>query len=284
MKTMRQRPIGIFDSGIGGLTVAKSVFNLLPNEDIIYIGDTARLPYGTKSKETVILYSIESLKFLLSKKVKMVIIACNTASSVAVPFLQKISKIPIIGVISSGAKAATEKSKNNKIGVIGTNGTIKSKSYIKEIKKFNKESEVYSQSCSLFVQLAEDGWTDNEIALLTAKKYLQPLKEKNVDTLILGCTHYPILKNTIKKAIGENISLIDSGEETAKDVVKILEKENLLSLRKRKGEHRFFFTDFPDNYKLIIERFLGRKISNVKKIKLLQASRFWKFLLKPEHS
>ena len=268
MKTMRQRPIGIFDSGIGGLTVAKSVFNLLPNEDIIYIGDTARLPYGTKSKETVILYSIESLKFLLSKKVKMVIIACNTASSVAVPFLQKISKIPIIGVISSGAKAATEKSKNNKIGVIGTNGTIKSKSYIKEIKRFNKESEVYSQSCSLFVQLAEDGWTDNEIALLTAKKYLQPLKEKNVDTLILGCTHYPILKNTIKKAIGENISLIDSGEETAKDVVKILEKENLLSLRKRKGEHRFFFTDFPDNYKLIIERFLGRKISNVKKIKL----------------
>lgn len=265
---MRQRPIGIFDSGIGGLTVAKSVFNLLPNEDIIYIGDTARLPYGTKSKETVILYSIESLKFLLSKKVKMVIIACNTASSVAVPFLQKISKIPIIGVISSGAKAATEKSKNHKIGVIGTNGTIKSKSYIKEIKRFNKESEVYSQSCSLFVQLAEDGWTDNEIALLTAKKYLQPLKEKNVDTLILGCTHYPILKNTIKKAIGDNISLIDSGEETAKDVVKILKKENLLSLRKRKGEHRFFFTDFPDNYRLIIERFLGRKISNVKKIKL----------------
>ena len=135
MKTIRQRPIGIFDSGIGGLTVAKSVFNLLPNEDVIYIGDTARLPYGTKSKETVILYSIESLKFLLSKKVKMVIVACNTASSVAVPFLQKISKIPIIGVIAPGAKAATEKTRNSKIGVIGTNGTIKSKSYIKEIKR-----------------------------------------------------------------------------------------------------------------------------------------------------
>lgn len=268
MKTLRQRPIGIFDSGIGGLTVAKSVFNLLPNEDVIYIGDTARLPYGTKSKETVILYSIESLKFLLSKKVKMVIVACNTASSVAVPFLQKISKIPIIGVIAPGAKAAIEKTHNSRIGVIGTNGTIKSKSYIKEIKRNKKDVEIYSQPCSLFVQLAEDGWTDNEIALLTAQKYLQPLKEKNVDTLILGCTHYPILKNTIRKAIGDKISMIDSGEETAKEVVNILRKENLLSLRKRKGEHKFFFTDLPDNYRVIIERFLGRKISNVKKIKL----------------
>lgn len=268
MNTIRKRPIGIFDSGIGGLTVAKSVFNLLPNEDVIYLGDTARLPYGTKSKETVILYSIESLKFLLSKKVKMVIVACNTASSVAVPFLQKISKIPIIGVIAPGSKAASEKTKNARIGVIGTNGTVKSKAYIKEIKKNKKDVEIFSQPCSLFVQLAEDGWTDNEIALLTARKYLQPLKDKKVDTLILGCTHYPILKSTIRKAIGDKISLIDSGEETAKEVVKILDKENLLSLRKRKGEHKFFFTDLPDNYRLIIERFLGRKISNVKKVKI----------------
>ena len=267
-KNLHRRPIGVFDSGIGGLTVAKSLFELLPNENIIYLGDTARLPYGSKSKETVILYSIECLKFLLSKNVKMIVVACNTASSVAVPFLQKITKIPITGVIAPGAKAAINKTKNNKIGVIGTLGTISSKSYNKQIKKFDIKPEIYSQSCSLFVQLAEDGWTDNTIAYLTAKEYLQNLKISGVDTLILGCTHYPILKKTIRKAIGKNIKLIDSGEETAKEVKIFLEKNSLLNAQKKAGVHKFFVTDFPNNFKTISERFLGRKMKDVKKIKL----------------
>lgn len=267
-KNLNRRPIGVFDSGIGGLTVAKSLFELLPNENIIYLGDSARLPYGSKSKETVILYSIECLKFLLSKKVKMVVVACNTASSVAVPFLQKITKIPITGVILPGAKAAAAKTKNNKIGVIGTPGTIRSKSYNKQIHKINKIAEIHSQPCSLFVQLAEDGWTDNLIAFLTAKEYLKELKETSVDTLILGCTHYPIFKRTIGKIMGKEVKLIDSGEETAKEVKSFLIKNNLLNKQKSQGIHKFFVTDFPNNFKHISERFLGRKLKDVKKIKL----------------
>jgi glutamate racemase len=265
---MHRKPIGVFDSGIGGLTVAKSLFELLPNENIIYLGDTARLPYGSKSKETVILYSIECLKFLLAKKVKLIVVACNTASSVAVPFLQKITKIPVTGVIAPGSRAATEKTKNKKIGVIGTLGTIKSKSYNKQIRKFNDNCEISSQSCSLFVQLAEDGWTDNQIALLTAKEYLKELKDIGIDTLILGCTHYPILKNTISKVMGKGVRLIDSGEETAKDVKKFLEENNLLNNSKNRGKHKFFVTDFPNNFKPISERFLGQNIKEVKKVKL----------------
>lgn len=268
LKNIHKRPIGVFDSGIGGLTVARALFELLPNEDIIYLGDSARLPYGTKSKETVILYSIECLKFLLSKKVKMVVVACNTASSVAVPFLQKITKIPVIGVIVPGSEAAVKGTKNNKIGVIGTRGTINSGSYGKCINKINKNIKVYSESCSLFVQLAEDGWTDNKIAQLTAREYLNGLKNNGIDTMILGCTHYPILKKTIGKVLGSKIKLIDSGEETAKEVKYILAKRNLLNTKKKKGEHRFFVTDFPNNFHQISERFLGKKINNVKLVKL----------------
>jgi glutamate racemase len=267
-KNMHRRPIGVFDSGIGGLTVAKSLFEILPNENIIYLGDTARLPYGTKSKETVILYSIECLKFLLSKNVKMIVIACNTASSVAVPFLQKITKIPVVGVLIPGSEGAVKKTINNRIGVIGTRGTIESKAYQKQIHKINKGIEVFSQPCSLFVQLAEDGWTDNKIAQLTAKEYLSKLKKSRIDTMILGCTHYPILKKTIKKVIGKGVELIDSGEETAKVVKNILINKKLLNSQKAKGIHKFFVTDFPNNFRVISERFLGKKISNVKKVKL----------------
>jgi glutamate racemase len=267
-KGLNRKPIGIFDSGIGGMTVAKSIFDILPNENVIYLGDTARLPYGTKSKETVIVYSIESLKFLISKKVKLIVVACNTASSVAVSFLQKITKIPVIGVISPGSKAASVYTKNGKIGVIGTKGTVRSKSYIKNIHKYNPRLEIHSQPCSLFVQLAEDGWTENRIAELTAVEYLKGIKEKGIDTLILGCTHYPILKKTIGKVMGKGVKLVDSGEETAKEVKKILEEKNLLNLQKSKGKHKFFVTDFPDNFKIISERFLGQKIMEVKKVKL----------------
>jgi glutamate racemase len=267
-KNLHRRPIGVFDSGIGGLTVARALFELLPNEDIIYLGDSARLPYGTKSKETVILYSIECMKFLLSKKVKMVVVACNTASSVAVPFLQKITKVPLIGVLIPGSEAAVRKSRNGKIGVIGTRGTINSQSYKKQIHKTDKSTKVFQQACSLFVQLAEDGWTENRIAELTAMEYLKDIRKSGIDTLILGCTHYPILKKTISKVVGKGIKLIDSGEETAKQVKDILTAGNLLNTGKKNGEHRFFVTDFPNNFHQIAERFLGKKIKNVKLAKI----------------
>jgi len=263
-----KNPIGVFDSGIGGLTVAKSLFEILPNENIIYLGDTARLPYGTKSKETVIRYSIEITKFLLNKNVKMVVVACNTASSVALPFLRKISDVSVLGVIKPGCKAAVAHTNNFKIGVIGTLGTIQSYAYKTQIHKIDRNIDVFQKACSLFVQLAEDGWTDNKIASMIAGEYLSEFKKMNIDTLILGCTHYPILRNTISKVVGKKIKLIDSGEETAKEVKRILEQEKLLNSQKKKGKHKFYVTDFQKKFKEISERFLGQPIHDVKKVKL----------------
>ncbi|MBS1518808.1 MAG: glutamate racemase [Bacteroidetes bacterium] len=264
----RRSPIGVFDSGIGGLTVARSLFEILPGENIIYLGDTARLPYGTKSKETVIKYSVEITKFLLNKNVKMVVVACNTASSVALPYLRKLTSLPVIGVIKPGCKAALKETNNFKIGVIGTLGTILSYSYKTQIHKIERETEVFSKACSLFVQLAEDGWTDNKIAKMVAKEYLDEFKRMNIDTLILGCTHYPILKNTISGVLGKKIKLIDSGEEAAKEVKRILEQEDMLNNQKKNGVHKFYVTDFQKKFKEISERFLGQPIHDVKKVKL----------------
>ncbi|MEO8209869.1 MAG: glutamate racemase [bacterium] len=266
--TSSRNPIGVFDSGIGGLTVAKSLFDILPNENIMYLGDTARLPYGTKSKETVIKYSVEITKFLLNKNVKMVVVACNTASSVALPYLRKISRVPVLGVIKPGCKAAISKTNNFKIGVIGTLGTVQSFAYKTQIHKIDINIEVFSKACSLFVQLAEDGWTENKIAELIAKEYLSEFKKLNIDTLILGCTHYPILKKIISKVVGKKIKLIDSGEEAAKEVKRILGQENLLNTQKKNGQHKFYVTDFQKKFKEISERFLGQPIRNVKKVKL----------------
>jgi len=261
-------PIGVFDSGIGGLTVAKSLFEILPNENIIYLGDTARLPYGTKSKETVTKYSIEITKFLLNKNVKMVVVACNTASSVALQYLKKLTDVPVIGVIRPGAKAAVSKTNNYKIGVIGTLGTVHSFAYKTQIHKIDRDINVFSKACSLFVQLAEDGWTDNKIAEMVAKEYLTEFKSHDIDTLILGCTHYPILKKTISKVVGKKIHLIDSGEETAKEVKRILEYKDLLNKQKKAGRHKFFVTDFQKKFKEISERFLGQPIYDVRKVRL----------------
>lgn len=261
-------PIGVFDSGIGGLTVAKSLFDILPNENIIYFGDTARLPYGTKSKETVINYSLEITKFLLNKNVKMIIVACNTASSVALSHLRRMTDIPVIGVIKPGCKAAITMTNNYNIGVIGTLGTIQSYSYKTQIHKFDRNIKVFSKACSLFVQLAEDGWTDNKIAQMIAKEYLIDFKKQNIDILILGCTHYPILKKTISKILGKKIRLIDSGEETAKEVKRILGEKKLLNSQKKHGKHKFFVTDFQKKFKEISERFLGQPIHDVRKVKL----------------
>lgn len=263
-----KNPIGVFDSGIGGLTVARALFEIIPNENIIYLGDTARLPYGTKSKETVIKYSIEITKFLLHKNVKMIVVACNTASSVALPYLRKISKVPVLGVIKPGCKAALSVTNNYKIGVIGTLGTIQSYAYKTQLHKIEKDAEVFSKACSLFVQLAEDGWTENKIAELIAKEYLSEFKKINIDTLILGCTHYPILKKVIAKVLGKKIKLIDSGEEAAKEVKRILREKNLLNAQTKAGQHKFYVTDFQKKFKEISERFLGQPIHDVRKIVL----------------
>ncbi|MBV6478680.1 MAG: Glutamate racemase [Ignavibacteria bacterium] len=261
-------PIGVFDSGIGGLTVAKSLFGILPNENIIYFGDTARLPYGTKSKETVIRYSVEIAKFLLDKNVKMIVVACNTASSVALPYLRKLSNVPVIGVIKPGSKAAVSATNNYRIGVIGTLGTVQSYAYKTQIHKFDRNIEVFSKACSLFVQLAEDGWTENKIAALIAKEYLSGFKDDKIDTLILGCTHYPVLKIIISKVLGRKIRLIDSGEETAKEVRRLLEQFHLVNNKKNPGKHKFYVTDFQKKFREISERFLGQPLHDVKKIKL----------------
>ncbi|MCG6958961.1 glutamate racemase [bacterium BMS3Abin03] len=264
------RPIGVFDSGIGGLTVVKELSRLLPNEKIIYFGDTARVPYGNKSKETIIHYSLQIAYFLLKKKIKMLVVACNSASSVSLPTLKRHFHIPIIGVIEPGAKSAIASSSKNKIGVIGTLGTVSSLAYKKALKKINRNVKVFQQACPLFVPLAEDGWNKTKIAQDISDEYLKGLANKGIDGLILGCTHYPLLKNVIQKSVGKNVGLIDSGVETAKEVKRILEKKNLLNRHKQTGRNHsvFFVSDFPHKFKEVSQRFLSKELTHVHKVKL----------------
>lgn len=263
------RPIGVFDSGIGGLTVVKEINRLMPNEKIIYFGDTARVPYGTKSKETIIQYSLQIAYFLLRKKIKMLVVACNSASSVSLPTLRRHFHIPILGVIEPGAKAAVVNSVNKRIGITGTLGTVKSNSYKKAIHKYSKKYKIFQQACSLFVQLAEDGWNKNHIAQAVSDEYLKNITTQNIDTLVLGCTHYPLLKDVIQNSVGKNVMLIDSGIETAKEVQKILEMKKLLNSHKlnKRNYSIFYVSDYPHRFKDISKRFLGKELEHVHKVK-----------------
>lgn len=263
----KHNPIGIFDSGIGGLTVVKQISNFLPNENIIYFGDTARVPYGSKSNSTVIEYAVQDTKFLLEKNVKMIIVACNTVSSVAIDHLRKEFKIPIIGMIDPGSEMAFNETKTGLIGVIGTNATINNKAYSGRLKKLDKKFKIYEKACPLFVPLAEEGWLNHDATRLVAEEYLHELKEHNIDTLILGCTHYPILKNIIQEAVGD-VKLIDSGIAAAKLVEKYLEGRGLRNTSHQLGYHDYYVSDIPQKFKEIAERFLGRKIENVHKVEL----------------
>jgi len=258
--------IGVFDSGVGGLTVVRELKKQLSGESIVYLGDTARVPYGIKSKEAIIRFTTEGLLFLLKKRVKLVIIACNTSSSLALAVLKKRFKVPILGVIRPGVKEAVKATRNKRVGVIGTKATIKSSVYETEIKKLNPKIQIYSYPCPLFVPLVEEGWIDSKITLEIAKKYLEPLKEKKVDTLILGCTHYPLLKAIIRK-IMKGITLIDSARQTAKETKDLLLYEDLLNLKK-KSEDTFYVTDEPDNFSKLTKLFLGYELKNVKRIEL----------------
>lgn len=259
------RPIGIFDSGIGGLTVVKEVMGCLPCEDIVYFGDTARVPYGTKSPATVIRFSIENALFLLRFNVKLIVIACNTSSSHGLSVLKRDFKIPIIGVILPGAREAAKITKCGRIGVIGTTATIQSGAYDAEIKRQDGGLKVFSRPCPLFVSLVEEGWLKDKVTYDIAGKYLKPLKDKRVDTLILGCTHYPLLKDVIKNIMGRNVNLIDSAKQVAVHVKEVLARENLLSGNNKRGRYRFFVSDEPARFAKIGEKFLGRKIEYVKK-------------------
>ena len=262
------KAIGIFDSGVGGLTVLKEIIKALPQEDTIYLGDTARVPYGTKSPETVTRYSRQITSFLVQRDIKMLVVACNTASAVSLAALKKEFSIPIVGVIEPGARRAASATRSGKVGVIGTAGTIKSSAYAKAIKRINPEIEVVTRACPLFVPLAEEGWVDNEVARLTAQAYLQGLREEGVDTLVLGCTHYPILRGIIAEVMGEGVTLVDSAEETAFTVAEILRGKGLLRPSSEKGNHHFFVTDVPAGFIRVGNRFLGGRLGDVYQVSL----------------
>ncbi len=261
-----QRPVGIFDSGVGGLTVFSEVAKALPKEEVVYFGDTARVPYGTKSKETVTKFSVENVEFLMKHNVKLVLVACNTASSLSLDFLKRCFRVPIIGVIEPGARNAVNVTRNFKVGVIGTNATISSGAYEKAIKKISLKTTVYSQSCPLFVPLAEEGWVDGKVARDISLIYLASLRKKGIDTLILGCTHYPLLKNIIKSVMGSYVHLVDSAEEVAKEARELLDASGLLNTSPGKKKHRFFVSDQPENFATLSGRFLKRKMGKVRKI------------------
>ncbi|MCB0730543.1 MAG: glutamate racemase [Ignavibacteriae bacterium] len=261
-------PIGIFDSGIGGLTVVKSLDSSLANENIIYFGDTARVPYGSKSNSTVIEYSKQDAKFLLSKNVKMIVVACNTASSIALDSLRKEFEIPVVGMIDPGAKAAIMATKNKKIGVIGTEATVSNKAYSNALLKLDDSINVFEKACPLFVPLAEEGWTDHKATILIAEEYLSELKKEKIDTLILGCTHYPILRNVIQEVIGKNVQLIDSGSAASVEVEAYLAGRGIKNTSNNIGTHQYYVSDVPKKFKQIAERFLGREVDHVNKIDL----------------
>jgi len=265
MSNLNNMAIGIFDSGIGGLTVLKEVRRMLPKEKLIYLGDTARVPYGIRSAQTVIKYSIANTDFLLKQNIKLLIIACNTASAVANKVLREKYAIPVIDVVGPGAKGAVKITKNKKIGIIGTQGTIKSSAYQKAIKLIDHDIETFTQSCPLFVPLAEEGWCskDDEVVLLTAMRYLETLKSEDIDTLVLGCTHYPLLKEALQKVMGDKIKLVDSAEETAFEVVNLLNECNLCSDGSEEARSIFYLTDIAHRFAETGSRFLGEELTNI---------------------
>jgi glutamate racemase len=256
----KEKPIGVFDSGIGGLTVVKRITSALPTEDIIYFGDTARVPYGSKSNSKVIEYSIQDAKFLINKNVKAIVVACNTSSSVAIEELKKNFHIPIIGMIEPGARFAVSSTLTGRIGVIGTRATIKNHAYSREIKKLKPELEVFEKACPLFVPLAEEGWANHKAAFDIAEEYLRDFINLNIDTLVLGCTHYPILTKVIQRVIGENIKLVDSGIASAESVKKELDRNNLNTNKYSPGNRQFYVSDIPLKFKELAGLFLGEDI------------------------
>jgi len=266
---MNAAPLGVFDSGIGGLTVAHALFECLPQESVIYYGDTARVPYGPKSPETVRRYSGEILDFLIRRGVKMVVVACNTSTAHALDFLRQRSPVPVIGVIEPGARAAAAATRAGRIGVIGTVGTIASGAYERAIKAVRGDLVVVSQACPLLVPFVEEGWFDHPAAELVAREYLQPIQAAVVDVLVLGCTHYPLLKPLLARVLGPDVRLIDSAAETAGAVRRELEAGGLLAPPGgSRPVHQYVVSDDEPRFRRVGARFLGEKLQNVELVPL----------------
>jgi glutamate racemase len=259
-------PIGIFDSGIGGLTVVKEIRRILPNENIVYLGDTARLPYGTKSIDAIIEFSLENTEFLISRGAKLIIIACYSSTSVALDIVRKNVSVPVIGVIQPGVEKAVELTRNHKIGVIGTSLTIYSGAYEKAFRALDEKCEVLGKACPLFVSLVEEGWLDHPATELIAQSYLKPLKDDDVDTVLLGCTHFPLLMSVFQKIMGK-INYVDASREVGTKVAEELQRLDI----KRNTEHgslMIYLTDLSMNFKEIGERFLGEPMKNFSRVTL----------------
>jgi glutamate racemase len=274
----RNLPIGIFDSGVGGLTVYKALHERLPNERFVYLGDTARVPYGTKSLATVERYAVENSKFLEAHGIKLLVVACNTASALALPAIRKAIKVPVIGVIEPGSRAAVEIAQDKRIGVIATEATVQSHAYAKAIAAMGANGEVIERACPLFVPLAEEGWAGSDVARTVARDYLKDFTDKPPVALVLGCTHYPILREVISDTVGREVKLIDSGAATARDVESLLESadlthEDALGLYQERQlcddlDH-FYVTDAAERFAKVAERFLGSAPS------ILEAVEIW---------
>ena len=258
-------PIGVFDSGIGGLTVVHELMRQLPHESIVYFGDTARVPYGNKGPETVQRYSREIADFLESRGVKAIVVACNTATAHALPTLRAERALPVIGVVEPGARAAVAASRSGTIGVIGTTGTVRSGAYERAIHALRPDATIAAQACPLFVPLVEEGWTDREATRLIATEYLDPLTQRHVDTLVLGCTHYPLLKPLLHALLGPEVRLIDSAEETAAETARVLRDGGLAAPADAVPQYRFVCSDEPARFLALGQRFLGGAIDDVER-------------------
>ncbi len=257
-----KKSIGIFDSGVGGLTVFRSIRKVLPHRDLIYFGDTARVPYGSKSKETIIRYSLQNANFLIQRGIDLLVVACNTSSAFALKRLKKEFDIPIIGVILPGVKKAIHTTKNKRIGLIGTEGTIKSKAYEKRINQFCSECEIIAKSTPLLVPLVEENWIQHRVTDLVIQEYLRSILKQNVDTLIMGCTHYPVLKKNLKRIMKGQLNLVDSAESVA-EVIKYEFSDAEVD---GNGKSEFFVSDNPEKFKIIGERILGFSIKDINQV------------------
>jgi glutamate racemase len=264
-------PIGVFDSGVGGLTVVKSLRARLPHERLVYLGDTARIPYGTRSPATVERYAMQNVAFLDAMGVKMLVVACNTASALALSRLEELSPTPTVGVIQPGARPAVLASPSGRIGVIATEATVASGAYSRAIRAVRGDAEVVSRACPLFVGLAEEGWTDHaEATRLIARAYLRTLLDAGVDTLVLGCTHYPILEPVIAEAMGPAVRLIDSGDAVAEEVARSLAARGLLRRAEDEPRLQFYVTDAAERFRRVAERFLGAPLPGVEAVEVVK--------------
>ena len=261
-------PIGVFDSGVGGLTVLRAMLQRLPNEHTVYLGDTARVPYGTRSAEVVTRYALLSARHLATHGIKALVVACNTVSAHSLPALQKALPIPVIGVIEPGAQTAAARTRGGTVAVLATPGTVASGAYQAALQRLAPTSRVVARACPLFVPLAEEGWTEGDVPRLAAERYLSDLRRMGVDTAVLGCTHYPLLRNPIADALGRDVAIVDSAEATADATLQMLEKHDLLRQGATPPRHRTLCTDLPDRFRAVAERFLGRPVESVELVDL----------------